>query len=386
MSVARLRPSRVREPGRRVLHVSTRFSHGGAERNMAHLLGWQLDNGFAVDCAVGKDSDLEAVPPGVRTILVPELTRPVRPGADTSALVSLRRVLREGAYDIVHTHESKAGVVGRLACHGLPPIVVHSIHMSSFGPGYHPMASRAFLAAERVCARRTDWFVCVGDEVREHYLAHGVGRPEQYTTIRSPVGVARFLATRDWAPHRRRIARLSFGLPDVVPLVVAVGRLEPRKRIDLVFRELAPLLRARRLHLAVAGKGPDREALERYAANLAIAPHVTFLGQLHDVAELLGSAGALVHASRVEGVPQVVVQALASGIPVVATEVEGLREVPGASVRVVARDGAHLAGAVEDVLAEPLAPPPPEAFAAWTEARVEHRLLQLHARIEEARR
>jgi glycosyltransferase involved in cell wall biosynthesis len=363
----------------RILHVATRHRRGGAERNLLHTALWEVRRGNEVHVAVGGDSLAAEIPSGITRYVVPQLVRPVSPAQDLAAYRHLRRLIREGRFDMVHTHQSKAGVVGRLAARGSGAAVVHTVHMASFGPAYGPLASASFVAAERLCAGFTDRIVAVGTQLRTMYLGAGVGHSDQYVVIRSPIDIARFAAVRGRSRQELRTAREAFGLDPSHPLALTMASLEPRKRVDLVLTELAPRLRAGDLTLAVAGDGQQKTALARLAANLGVGGAVRFLGHVEDVVTLMRASDVLVHAATVEGVPQVVIQALAAGLPVVATAMVGLDEVVGAPISVLPGSGRGLVEAVARALTFPSSPVPLGTLEPWTEAAVDAELAAFHA-------
>lgn len=365
----------------RILHVATRHRRGGAERNLLHTALWETGQGHEVHLAIGRDSIPSELPAALTVHVVPSLVRDVSPLRDLLALRALRHLIADRRFDVVHTHQSKAGVLGRLAARGIAPVIVHTIHMAPFGPAYGPAASAVFVRAERLCARWTDVIISVGEELRSGNLAAGIGRPAQYTVIRSPIDVAPFAAVRTQPAEARLAARHQLGVDGSRKLAVVVASLEPRKRVDLILRELAPLVRDSELALAIAGDGPERDRLADQATALGVSDRVHFLGHVSHIPELLSAADLLVHAATVEGVPQVTVQALAAGVPVVATEMIGLREVPGASIRIVPSSGDGIRGGVVSVLAEPPVPVAIEAFEAWTDAGVDRSLAALHERL-----
>ncbi len=362
----------------RILHVATRHRRGGAERNLLHTALWESRHGHEVHLAIGRDSLPAEIPPGITVHVIPSLVRTISPLDDVRSYLALRRLVRDSRFDVVHTHQSKAGVVGRLAARGIARTVVHTIHMASFGPAFGAAGSAVFVLAERLCARWTDVIVSVGDELREMYLAAGVGRPNQYTIIRSPIEIATFTALRALSADQRVSARVSLGLDASRRLAVVIASLEPRKRVDVVLRELAPLLRSGEADLAIAGDGPERERLTSLASGLGVADRVRVLGHVTDIPGLLSAADVLVHAATVEGVPQVTIQALAAGIPVVATDMIGLHEVPGATITIVPSSGTGLAEAVAVALRRPPAPVPLDALDAWTSTAVDSAIEALH--------
>lgn len=359
----------------KVLHIATRHKYGGAERNLLHTIERERARGWDVSIAVGGDSDVSSIPAEVATHQLQQLERDLAPRHELGAVRELRRLIGRGAYDVVHTHQSKAGIVGRIAAVGVARQIVHTIHMPSFGPSYATAASVAFRAAERGVARRTDFFVAVGEELRRIYLAAGIGRDDRFSVIPSPLDIQAFADVRD----------NSASTADGPPLVVAAGTLEPRKRYELILRELAPLLRGDAARLVVAGRGPSERHLRALAEELGVTRNVEFLGFVQDLPSLMADARLLVHASAVEGVPQVVIQALAAGLPVVATEAEGLREVSAAPIAIGRRDGADLARAVcECLAARSVEAVSLEALTPWTVEEVNRRLARFHASLETA--
>jgi glycosyltransferase involved in cell wall biosynthesis len=364
----------------RILHVATRHRRGGAERNLLHTAEWELRRGHEVHLAVGRDSLVADVPDGLHVHVLRHLVRQVSPVEDLRALRSLQSLIGSGIFDVVHTHQSKAGILGRLAARGQSRRVVHTIHMASFGPSYGRIGSQSFLQAERLCARVTDVIVSVGNELREMYLAAGVGRPDQYLVVRSPIDIERFAQVRRVTTEERASARASLGLPSGRVIVTAAA-LEPRKRVDLVIEALAPNLRSGSVVLAIAGDGDQRAALEGQVESFGLSGSVRFLGHVEDMPGLLSITDLLVHAASVEGVPQVVIQALAAGVPVVASEMIGVREVPEATVIVVDASGKGLSNAVRTTLSSPPDPVPLTAFDEWLSDGVDRGLANLHARL-----
>ena len=361
------------QAGMRVLHIITRYLGGGSERDLLAQMEFERSQGDEVHLAVGRDSLVaeDARPYLVAT--VPTLIRGIDPFSDARAYRALRALISNGRYDVVFTHQSKAGALGRLAARGRAGAVAHVVSMAAFGPGYPRHASIAFAAAERWCARYTDLILTVGHELRRDYLAAGVGRETQYRVVRSPIDVGTFLATRDFDHAVRTQIRERLGIPEGARVLTSVGALEPRKRHELLLRTLAPLL-ASEATLLFAGDGAERGRIGELAASLGVSERTRFLGHISNVHELLAVTDVLVHASTAEGVPQVMVQALASGVPIVATKVTGMRELPGAPVTLVPANGSGLLEAVQARLATQGAPLDGAVFDEWRLESVERQL------------
>jgi len=317
----------------RVTHVITRLIVGGAQENtVASVLGLRNKPGLEVDLISGPtagpegslESNLEKLP-GALT-LTPHLVRPVHPLKDCLALRDLTRLLRQRQPDIVHTHSSKAGVLGRLAARraGIP-IIVHTIHGPSFGPFQGALANAVFTAAERRAARCTTHFVVVANAMRDQFLAAGIGRSEQFTRIFSGFPLGRFLEARDDPALRQR---LGLGLDDFV--VGKIARLFKLKGHDDLIAAAPELVRrSPRMKFLLVGGGPWRERLESMIRTLDLQKHFVFTGLVPpgEIPNYVGIMDALIHLSSREGIARALPQALAAGRPVVAYDCDGAREV-----------------------------------------------------------
>jgi glycosyltransferase involved in cell wall biosynthesis len=367
----------------RVLHVETRHRRGGAERNVANTIAWELTQGFEVHLAVGRDSIDDELPGGATIHVLPDLVRSVAPVRDIRAYRAVKELIGRHGFDVVHTHQSKAGVLGRLAARGHAPVILHTIHMASFGSAYNPIASIAFRSAERLCAPSTARIISVGRELGAMYLAAGIGKRQQYLLIRSPIDLSGFEAARASTSEERLAARRQLGLPPDAPVALVLASLEPRKRVALILRALAARASSGGIQLLIGGDGPEGASLEALAGRLGIASRVTFAGYLDDVVPAFKAADVLVHAATVEGVPQVVIQAFAAGIPVAATQMIGLREIDGAPVEVAEADGRDLDAAVGRALARPRGEVASSLLQQWAPESVAESLRRMYDAINE---
>jgi len=320
-------------PGWRVTHVITRLVLGGAQENtVASVLGLRQVPGLDVDLVagptVGAEGSIEssvASVPGCLT-LVPSLVRPVHPWLDLLAHARLVRIFRQRRPHIVHTHSGKAGILGRLAARrARVPIVIHTIHGPSFGPFQGRLANLAFLSAERLVGRHTHHFVSVAHAMTRQYLAAGIGSPGQYSCIRSGFDLVPFLQAR----RKPELAR-KLGLRPGDFVIGKVARLFRLKGHDELFAALPALLqRLPNARILLVGDGPDRARYEAMASRPPLAGRVIFAGLVpaSDVADYLALMDVLVHLSRREGLPRVLPQALAAGVPIVAADCDGSPEV-----------------------------------------------------------
>jgi glycosyltransferase involved in cell wall biosynthesis len=311
----------------RVLHVITRMIVGGAQEtpmlSCALIDRVRFPSELLTGPETGSEGSLheECRERGVTVHLEPSLVRAVRPHRDLVALWRLWRFFRRHRPDVVHTHSSKAGILGRLAARAAGvPHIVHTVHGWGFTPGQPPHVHGLYVALERLCARCCDTLVVVARVDREDGLRHRIGRPDQYRLVRSGIEVATY---RD-APVTRAGVRARLGLPDQAFVVGCVGRLSPQKAPLDLLTAFARMARARpEAHLVLVGDGPLRAEVEAAIAREELAGRVHLLGLRREVPELLRAFDVFALASHWEGLPRVFPQAMAAGLPIVATRVDG---------------------------------------------------------------
>ncbi|MBN1674499.1 MAG: glycosyltransferase [Kiritimatiellae bacterium] len=348
------RPSKAR-----ILHVITRLDPGGSTTNTIVSVDRLREFGFDTALAYGVTADpgrtvrsrLEQL--GLPVFYSPSLVRNPNPVKDVAALLALRRLIRGGAFDLVHTHSSKAGVLGRLAARQCGVPAVHTPHGHVFYGYFGRALSALFVRVERAMARSTARIVSLTDIETDESLARGVGRPEQYRTIHSGVPLDAFRAI----PEERGAAfRARWNVPAGTFLFVSVGRLVPIKGHDVLLRAFARSdFRPRHAVLAVLGDGPLRRPLETLCSELACPDRVRFCGGGEDVRAALRAADAFALASRNEGMGRVFVEAMAAGVPPIGTAVGGVPAVlrhEQTGLLVPPDDPASLARALERIVAE----------------------------------
>jgi glycosyltransferase involved in cell wall biosynthesis len=227
--------------------------------------------------------------------------------------------------DLLHTHSSKAGMLGRAAARlaGFPA-VVHTVHGWSFNDVQTAATRRLYIAAERVAARWTDRIVCVARSDREKGIASGIGHHSQYRILHSGIDPSLYAAPP--GARERLRAAMGFAPDDVV--VGTIANFKPQKG-PLDFVEAARQASARdpRLRFFMAGDGELRPAVERALAQAGLGARVRLLGWRDDIPELLAAMDVFLLTSLFEGLPRVVLQAMAASVAVVATDTGGIAEV-----------------------------------------------------------
>jgi glycosyltransferase involved in cell wall biosynthesis len=344
----------------RIAHIITRLDPGGSAENTlltAAAFGAPAFESWVIHGPSRPGTFPADTPRGigaVRRVEVPSLGREVAPLRDLRALADLSRLLRRERFDVVHTHTSKAGFVGRLAARlARAPRILHTPHGHVFHGYYGPSATRGFVLLERWAARFTDRIITLTDAEAQQHLALGVGRPGQFVTVPSGVDLRRARGAAGRAPA----VRGELGQPAEAPLIGAASRLVPVKGIRyLLFAMREVLVRFPGAWLVIAGDGEERPILEVQAAALGVAPRVRFLGFRADVEAVIAALNVFALPSLNEGMGRVLVTAMALGVPVVASQVGGVAEVVEdgrQGLLVPPEDPAALAKAILAILEDP---------------------------------
>lgn len=262
---------------------------------------------------------------GSRFVICPWLTHPISPLRDLAAFFWLARYFFKHRLDLVHTHSSKAGLLGRLAAYAAGvEAVVHTVHGWSFHDFMGRLSRRAFIGLEKFLASFTGCLVCVARSVKDKGLLNGIGRPGQYAVIRAAVDLKSWKA----AGKNPGKTRQAFGLPRGCLLVGSIANCKPQKNPEDFVRTAALVLKrvpkARFLYL---GDGPLKQRAKDEAFRLGVGKQVLFPGWQKQVEALSGGFDVFLLTSLWEGLPCVFPQVLSQGVPVVATNVDGAPEI-----------------------------------------------------------
>jgi glycosyltransferase involved in cell wall biosynthesis len=269
------------------------------------------------------DEDLmaKARAAGHEVVVLPHLRSEIAPRDDRRALADLRACLK--GFDVVHTHSSKAGALGRLAAHRLEMgRIVHTFHGFPFHQFQSWPRRSAYIQIERSVGRFTDVFLAVGPAVAAEAVTRRIAPPERIRTI----GVAVAKALNPPGPLDRAEARRILGVPPGMQVVGTVGRLSFQKAPEDFVHALAGLRRSDVFGVWI-GDGPLRAKTERIARKVGLADRMLFTGERHDVEALLPGIDVFAMASRYEGLPCAIVEAMSAGLPVVATAVNAVPDV-----------------------------------------------------------
>jgi glycosyltransferase involved in cell wall biosynthesis len=331
-----------------VLHVITHLDHGGAQDNTLLTVAGLDRRRYQVDLLGGPGAlEQQARDSADRCIVLPHLRRSLWSLGDLRTAVALWRQV--GGYDVVHTHGSKAGVLGRLVARTRRvPAVIHTIH----GFPVHDYMARgkrqALLALERAAARCADRIVCVCDANAREALTLGIARPGQLRVVVS--GLPSDLVRSGDGDRVRR----ELGIPPGAPVVGTVTRLmEQKAPLDFVAAAGRVLAAARDAHVLLVGDGPLRDQVATAASGI---PRLHLLGFRTDVPDVLAAVDVVAFSSLWEGLGRALTEAVLVGKPVVATAVNGVPDlVIDGQTGYLTRPGRpdQLAARILDVLALP---------------------------------
>lgn len=345
----------------RILKVVTRVVRGGAQGTMLAMAAELRRRGHRVDCLYGPadrgEGTLASELNGAcdASFRVDALVRDPDPLQDLAAFRALAARLAEGAYDVVHTYTSKAGFLGRLAAAlARVPAVVHSPQGHVFATGARipgvsgfPARRRAFLAMERLAGRWADALVALSAQEAVAQVVLGIAPATRFVVLPNPV------ADRFFAPAPAPAAtgaRAPF-------TVVCVGRLSAEKGQRFLLEAFARARgRLARAALWLVGDGPDRADLEALARAAGLSDAVRFWGIQEDVRPFLAGADLFVLPSSYEAQGIALLEAMAAGLPVVATAVGGVPAfiADGRNGRLVPfGDAERLAGILVDLAGDP---------------------------------
>ncbi len=314
----------------RVLHPITRLIIGGAQENTMLTADLLDKRTWAVDVLCGpqtgsEGSLIEAVRErGTPLFIEPALVREVSPLKDLLAFVRLVWRIWLGGYAVVHTHSSKAGILGRWAAWvaGVP-VIVHTVHGWGHHERQHPLVRAYYVILEKLTLRITDKLIVVSPQNIEKGLADGIGRPEEYVVIRSGIEMERF----GHPQVAREETRRAWGIPADAPVIGTVTRLSVQKA-PLDFVRAAARVAATRpdAWFVMVGDGDLRPQVEALATELGIRDRLVLTGLRRDVPELMAAFDIFALSSLWEGLPRVLPQAMATGLPIVATAADGTAE------------------------------------------------------------
>lgn len=316
----------------RICHVITRMIVGGAQENTLLTIRGHREAGMECELVTGpspgREGELlkQSVNDGLKVTVFPELVRELSPLTDLKAYFKLRDYFEAQRFDVVHTHSSKAGIIGRFAAHAAKiPVVVHTVHGQAFHAREKWYRNALYILLERLAAKVSDRIYAVARAMVDQCVAAKVAPRERYMVVYSGMDTARFANARRDLGLRKKL-----GIPEDARVIVTVARLFPLKGYEFVLPAAERIIRRfPDTHLLVVGDGPMYDELNAAIAAKNLSGNFHFAGLVppDEVCDYLAQGELLWHLSLREGLPRAVVQALAAGIPAVGFALDGTPEV-----------------------------------------------------------
>ena len=314
---------------KRILHIIGRLNIGGPTINAVLLTHNLREKGYAVELVCGEliaeESDMQyfADEHDVQPLMIPHIARTLNPIADLNTLRQLHRIIREYKPDVVHTHTTKAGFLGRIAARmARVPVIVHTFHSHMYDKQMNWLLRQLFIRLERWAAQYSDAIITLTESLRQELAGiYKIARRGRITVLPLGMELERFAQM----PRHCNVFREQWQIPFDAPLIGTVGRLAVVKNHDL-FLHMAQLVKQTLpdARFVIVGDGAERERLERLTKQLNLSDTVIFTGWQRDILSIYSDFNVNVISSIHEGTPVSVIESLASRCPVVTTAVGGL--------------------------------------------------------------
>ncbi len=317
----------------KVAHIIARMITGGADENTLFTMEGLDKNKYELDLITGEEFDESILNKAKNNhfdiIQIKGLKWKLNFLHDPIVLLKLIKLLKKKRYDIVHTHTTKAGILGRIAAYisGVP-IIVHGLHGSTFQAFNSGLLNWLLFLFERLTSRFTYAYISVSGVLSEKYIENGIGKKDNHYTVYSGMELTTFYHARDKINYKEKYEELGINAGDF--LIGNVARLETRKGHQFLldaFRNVVEEQKDGHVKLLIIGEGNKRKYLENYVKELNLGDKVIFTGYREEVEELMALMDIFVLTSLREGLPRVLVQAAAVGMPSVAFNVDGVPEI-----------------------------------------------------------
>lgn len=311
----------------KVLHIITRLCAGGAREVVLKIIDNLDKERFDVTLICGPEDALieDNKISNVRIMIIPQLARSINPIKDIIALLKLYYFMRRENFDIVHTHTSKAGILGRIAAKLCKvPIIFHMPHGSIFHPIYYAkFPIFIFSKIEKIATLYTDKIIVGSDNEREDFINNGIGVGDKYVRIPYYFIRDKFNDVR----VDKQAKRKELDIPEGALLLANIGRLVPEKGHLFCLNALKQVLgEIHNVMLLIVGEGRLKGDIERKIVELGLQRNVILTGFREDIPEILSIVDISLHTSLWEGTPLTIVEAMSSGRAVIATAVGGIPE------------------------------------------------------------
>lgn len=315
----------------KILHTTTRLVRGGGVENNIYYTIEKLKHEFEFHLASGIDFQVNPFEkdPSIKIIICKDLINKISPLKDLRALLFFYRLIKREKYDIVHTHETKASFITKLAawlagC----KYIIYGLHGVTFNDPMSNLKRRFYIALEKYTIGVSDIIVSVSEEVMYHYHKNNIGKTIPYKVVRSGIELSDFFTKAQLSEEQKKQVKIGLGLSASAIVITNVGRFSFSKAQRYTIESFAALKKEfPALKLIFVGEGELLEECKQLVEKLNLVSSVVFAGYRENVAEILAITDLFMFTSLREGLPRVTVEASLMKVPIVAFEVEGIREV-----------------------------------------------------------
>jgi glycosyltransferase involved in cell wall biosynthesis len=314
----------------KICHIITRMIVGGAQENTLLTILDHLNKGHEVILITGPSPGPEGELlknkeiPEFKTVINKHLIRNISPMSDMYAYLSLKKFLKEQKPDVVHTHSSKAGIIGRAAAwNAKVPFVCHTVHGQAFHRYEKAWKNFLYKSSERWAAKRCHQIYAVANAMIEQCLAAKIAPADKYKTVYSGMELEDFLNSKPDCELRRKLQ-----IPEKVPVVVTVARLFEFKGYEYLLEAAEEISKQfPETHFLIVGDGILMETVREKAAQKGLKFVFAGLVPPSEVCRYIALSDFMIHLSLREGLPRAIVQSLASGKPAIGFNLDGTPEV-----------------------------------------------------------
>ena len=312
-----------------IVHIITRLVNGGADENTVISCNYSASVGNKVYLLIGSENEKEIIhklDKRVELIIVKNLVRPINPLKDIMALIKINSLLKRLSPDIVHTHTSKAGIIGRIAAwFNKIPLIVHTVHILPF-LNVNLLIKILYILLEKVAAKATHKFINVSAGMKEASLKYKIGIPSKHSIIYSAFDTHKFKDAKKFLNLNEPLFQEK--ISKNVKIILMIGAFEKRKRhrelVDIFNKVLKDYSNAL---LLLVGDGKLMYEVKNQIKKLKLDKKIIFTGFRNDPEKFIALADICILNSVREGLPRVVMQYIAGGKPVLVTNLPGIEEI-----------------------------------------------------------
>jgi len=313
----------------KVVHIITRFDKGGSAENTFLTLKGMDRSRYEVTLISGKEDDptqdrsAQMRELGLEHIPIPKLSRNINLVRDWKSFLKIRRILKNRNFSIVHTHTSKAGFLGRIAARAAgTPLIIHTPHGHVLFGYFGRIKTLVFKILEKWVGRFTDCIIALTEREKEDYVFAKMANKDKITVIHSGIELEKY---NKLSSEEKQSLKKQFNIPEEALIVGTAGRLVPVKGPEILMRAAEKVLKKYPdVYFLFAGDGDQRKSLGILANELGIKKNIVFLGWRDDLVEILSLYDIFVLPSLNEGMGRVLVEAMALGKPIVASNICGI--------------------------------------------------------------